>query len=240
MANTIIFGGSGGIGSALAKRLSRKNYKICLAGRNEEDLRTLASEIPDSFVAGGDMTQAAEVDAAFTAAKQNFGSIDVVVNCVGSIVLKPAHLMSDVEFMEVVKTNLLSAFLCIKNAVNYSIGPTKVVLVSSCAATAGLPNHEAISAAKAGVEALTRSAAATYASRGITVNCVAPGLVRTKLSQKLISNSKAEAYSTSLHALGRLGEPDDIAAAIEYLVGEDAGWVTGTILHVDGGLSAIK
>jgi NAD(P)-dependent dehydrogenase (short-subunit alcohol dehydrogenase family) len=119
-------------------------------------------------------------------------------------------------------------------------GGGSVVLVSSSAAHVGLANHEAIAAAKGGVEALVRAAAATYAPRGIRVNAVAPGLVRTPLSARITENPAGEKASVAMHALGRLGEPADVAAAIQWLLGPDSGWVTGQVQRVDGGLATVR
>ena len=115
-----------------------------------------------------------------------------------------------------------------------------VVLVSSAAARVGLVNHEAIAAAKAGVIGLTLSAAATYAPRGIRVNCVAPGLVRTPMTARLTANEASLKASTAMHALGRVGDPADVAGAIDWLLGPDSGWVTGQVLGIDGGLATVR
>ena len=115
-----------------------------------------------------------------------------------------------------------------------------MLFFSSAAGRIGLANHEAIAAAKAGVIGLTLSAAATYAARGLRVNCVAPGLVHTKMSEKITSNPSAEAFSKALHPLGRLGTPDDIGALAALLLSEDSSWITGQVFGVDGGLGTLK
>ena len=104
----------------------------------------------------------------------------------------------------------------------------------------GLANHEAVAAAKAGVIGLTRSAAATYAARGVRVNCVAPGLVRTALTDRITANPAAERASLAMHPLGRLGEPGDVARAIVFLLDPENDWITGQVLGVDGGLGSLK
>jgi NAD(P)-dependent dehydrogenase (short-subunit alcohol dehydrogenase family) len=107
-------------------------------------------------------------------------------------------------------------------------------------AQVGLNNHEAIAAAKAGIMGLTRSAAATYARRGVRVNAVAPGLVETPMSEHILSSDQGRKQSEAMHALGRLGQPDDIARAICWLVDPENDWVTGQVLGVDGGLGTLK
>ena len=115
-----------------------------------------------------------------------------------------------------------------------------VVLISSAAAMVGLSNHEAISAAKAGIIGLTLSAAATYASSNIRINAVAPGLVETSLTTSITQNEMSRKYSESMHALGRLGTPEDVARAVIFLLNPENTWITGQILGVDGGLSHIR
>jgi NAD(P)-dependent dehydrogenase (short-subunit alcohol dehydrogenase family) len=115
-----------------------------------------------------------------------------------------------------------------------------VVLFSSGAAEVGLPNHEAIAASKAAVEGLTRSAAATYAARGLRINAIAPGLVRTNLASKLTSSPQALQASTALHAAGRIGEPDEVARMAAFVLDPSNSWITGSVLRVDGGLSRVR
>jgi NAD(P)-dependent dehydrogenase (short-subunit alcohol dehydrogenase family) len=163
------------------------------------------------------------------------------VNCAGSLLLKPAHLTSAQELQDVLAANLVSAFATVRagaGAMRSSGG--SIVLVSSAAGAIGLPNHEAIAAAKAGVSGLMRSAAATYAPYGIRVNAVAPGLVDTPMSRAITANELARNASVAMHPLGRLGTPDDIAEAVCWLLGPQSAWVTGQVLGVDGGLATLK
>jgi 3-oxoacyl-[acyl-carrier protein] reductase len=113
------------------------------------------------------------------------------------------------------------------------------VLVSTAATRVGLANHEAIAAAKGGIEGLVRAAAATYASAGIRINAIAPGLVKTPMTQRLWEDPQIAQASVQMHALGRLGEPGDIARAIAFLVDPANSWITGQVLGVDGGLGSI-
>lgn len=238
--NFVILGANGGIGSALSRRLSREGHHVTLAGRNEKALRQLSSELDSPFEVV-DATSVEEVARLFDRVSEATGSIDGVVNCVGSILLKPAHLTSVDEWAATLATNLTSAFATLRGA--HSIMKERggsIVLLSTAAARTGLPNHEAIAAAKAGVIGLMQSAAATYAAKNIRVNAVAPGLVQTKLTERIWSNEKAAAASRGMHALGRLGSPADVASLIAWLLAEENGWITGQVFGVDGGLATLR
>jgi NAD(P)-dependent dehydrogenase (short-subunit alcohol dehydrogenase family) len=243
----VILGAGGGIGSELCRRLAARGARLLLGGRNPEKLSALAAET------GGepfplDATDAAQIDALFARAVELHGRVDGAANCVGSIVLKPAHLTPPEEFAQVVATNLGTAFNTVRSAARAMMNNPaadgmaggSIVLVSTVAARVGLANHEAIAAAKAGVQGLALSAAATYAKNAVRVNVVAPGLTRTPLSARLTSNEAALKASVAMHPLGRLGEPADVAAAIEFLLDPAHSWVTGQVLGVDGGLATVR
>jgi 3-oxoacyl-[acyl-carrier protein] reductase len=240
MAGVLIFGGSGGIGGSIARDLARRNIPVCLAARHEESLASVAREVGAAGYVVADATNLQQVEQAFASATTMLSGVSGVAHCVGSIVLKPAHLTSEAEFMSVVNLNLTSAFLVLRTAARTMTGGGSVVLFSSAAARIGLANHEAIAAAKAGIIGLTLSSAATYASRGLRINCIAPGLVATALSEKITTNPAAAAFSTALHPLGRLGQPNDIGAVAGLLLSDDAAWITGQVFGVDGGLATIK
>jgi NAD(P)-dependent dehydrogenase (short-subunit alcohol dehydrogenase family) len=205
-----------------------------------EKLEALSAEYALARYGVLDATNAASVDSFVAECATNCGPIRGLVNLAGSIILKPAHLTTDEELRACLDTNLVSAFNVVRAAGRRLANNASVVLMSSSAAQIGLANHEAIAAAKAGVEGLVRSAAATYAAKGIRFNAIAPGLVKTPLSEKITSSSAAEAFSRSLHPLGRLGEAADIASAIGFLLSDEASWITGQVLGVDGGLGRIK
>lgn len=236
----VVIGATGGIGSVLTRRLVRRGDRVLLAARDEPRLRELGEEIGQEWVAT-DATDPEQVERTIQRASDSFGRLDGVVNLAGSILLKPAHLTSLDEFRETLEVNLVTAFNVVRAAAKAlrREGGT-IVLASSAAAGIGLANHEAVAAAKGGVEGLVLAAAATYAGSGIRVNAVAPGLVDTPLSERIMKSETGRRASLALHPLGRLGEPVDVAAAIEWLLAGESDWVTGQVIGVDGGLGTLK
>ncbi|HQR43524.1 MAG TPA: SDR family oxidoreductase, partial [Gemmatales bacterium] len=186
--NFVILGASGGIGAALARRLKAQGANLLLAARGEQKLAELAEELSSPFQLT-DATDYRQVQALFETANQLLGPLEGVAHCVGSILIKPAHLTSPEEWASTISLNLTSAYHVVHHAAKAMLPKERgsIALVSSVAATVGLANHEAIAAAKAGIIGLTRSAAASYASRNIRVNCVAPGLVHTPLASRFTS-----------------------------------------------------
>ena len=238
----VIVGSAGGIGSAVAQRLITRGCRLVLAGRNAERLQTVA----DSLSAEAQVLDArdgAAVETLWQDIAARHGRIDGVVNCAGSILLKSAHLISDAEFADTIATNLTTAFNIVRASTRLMMRQTgggSIVLCSSVAARRGLVNHEAIAAAKAGVEGLALSAAASYARFGVRVNCVAPGLTRTELTRSLTQNETIAKLSAALHPLGRIGEPAEVASAIAWLLDAEQSWVTGQVLGIDGGLGSVQ
>ncbi|MCS7157261.1 MAG: SDR family oxidoreductase [Blastocatellia bacterium] len=235
-----VLGATGGIGSELCRRLAAKGARLTIGGRNETKLTRLAEELGAHAIVV-DATRSDQVERFFAEAIRINGSLSGVAHCVGSLLLKPAHLTSDIEWATTLDVNLTSAFFVVRAAARAMMQTGgSVVLVSSVVSRVGVAHHEAIAAAKAGLIGLTLSAAATYASRGIRFNCVAPGLVRTPLTDRLTSNESLLKASIAMHPLGRIGEPSDVAAAIEWLLDPAQSWITGMVIAVDGGLSAIR
>ncbi len=238
MANFVILGGSGGVGSALARMLVGRGDQVLLAGRNEAKLAQIGADLGAKMVLA-EAEDSVSIEAAIAEGAKLFGQLDGVANCFGSLLLKPGHVTSDAEFDSVLAGNLKSAFAAMRGAVKAMPGAGAAVFVSSAAALIGLVNHEAIAAAKAGVQGLALSAAATYAKRGLRFNCVAPGLVDTPLTARIVGSEPAAQASLKMHALGRFGEPEDIAAAIAFLLDPAQSWITGQVLGVDGGLGSV-
>lgn len=235
----IVFGATGAVGSSLVRRLAASGRAVVAGVRDLQKAEPLAQET-GCHVVRVDAEDVASIDACVTGAIDMFGAIDGIANCIGSVLLKPAHLTSDDEWNRTLTVNLTSSFAIVRaagKAMRQSGG--SIVLCSSAAAQIGLANHEAIAAAKAGIIGLTLSAAATYGGRGIRVNCVAPGLVKSEMTRKLWQSEEAAATSAQMHVLGRLGEPDDVAAAIEFLLSPSNNWITGQTIGVDGGLGAV-
>jgi NAD(P)-dependent dehydrogenase (short-subunit alcohol dehydrogenase family) len=236
----VVVAAGSGVGSRVAQMLAARGARLVLTSREPAALARLAADV-NGQVLTADAASFADVERSVAAAVAAPGRLAGVVNCAGSLLLKPAHLTSAQELQDVLAANLVSAFATVRagaGAMRSSGG--SIVLVSSAAGAIGLPNHEAIAAAKAGVSGLMRSAAATYAPYGIRVNAVAPGLVDTPMSRAITANELARNASVAMHPLGRLGTPDDIAEAVCWLLGPQSAWVTGQVLGVDGGLATLK
>lgn len=227
MAHYLIIAASSGIGQATTKILLAAGHTVFTTARDNTKIS------PDALLEATDFDA---VDNIFSQA----GELDGVVNCSGSLLLKSAHLTSKEQYQSVIDASLTTAFAIVRSAGKYMHKGGSVVLISSAAALTGFANHEAIAAAKAGIIGLTLSAAATYASSNLRFNAVAPGLTQTPLTSSLTGNEASRKYSEAMHALGRLGKPEDVARAIVFLLDPANGWITGQVLAVDGGLSSVR
>ncbi len=227
MAHFLIIAASSGIGQATTELLTTAGHSVFTTARDQSKI------VPDAILDATDFDAVEEVFA-------KAGAIDGVVNCSGSLLLKSASLTSREQYQAVIDASLTTAFATVRAAGKHMTQGGSVVLISSAAAMAGLANHEAIAAAKAGILGLTLSAAATYASVNLRINAVAPGLTETPLTAALTGKETARKFSEAMHALGRLGKPEDIARAIVFLLDPANSWITGQVLGVDGGLSRIR
>lgn len=236
----VVLGATGGIGRAVVDRLHMRGAHLMLGARDENRVAELAAGI-EAASYRIDAADPASIEACIAEAHKTYGRLDGIVNCLGTLLLKPAHLMTDAEWNETLQVNLTSCFSALRAGIKaMTPGGGSIVFISSAAARIGLANHEAIAAAKAGVVGLALSAAASYGHRGIRVNVVAPGLVATPLTERITSNPKALEASVRMHVLKRAGEPGEVASAIAWLLDPEQGWVTGQVLGVDGGLASVR
>jgi NAD(P)-dependent dehydrogenase (short-subunit alcohol dehydrogenase family) len=231
MAKYLIIAASSSIGQSLSKMLLQDNHQVITTARNSDKIS------PDFIL---DATDFSAVDEVFKKVIEKEGEIDGVVNLSGSLLLKGAHMTSFEEYKSVIDASLTTSFAVVRAAAKNMKKGGSVVLISSAAAMTGLANHEAIAAAKAGIIGLAKSAAATYASQNLRVNVVSPGLTNTNLTKNIVANEKALEVSKSMHALGRIGEAEEVAAAIKFFLHPNNSWITAQNLAVDGGLSNIK
>lgn len=233
-----VMGAAGGIGSVLCRLLAERGARLHLAGRSAGPLEALAKELDARWT----VVDATDHDAVgqWLASTQADGPLTGAANLAGSILLKSAHGTSAAEFETTLAQNLKSAFYLLKHAAPAMKGGGSIVLMSSAAAQVGMMNHEAIAAAKAGVEGMARAAAATYAPRNVRINAVAPGLVETPLAAKLLATEATRKASVAMHPLRRIGRPEDVARAVAWLLDPASDWVTGQVLPVDGGLSSVR
>jgi len=238
----LVVGGSGGIGAEVTRRLAATGARVTVTGRDAGRLAAIGAETAATTLTL-EARDSAAVDAAVQHVHASHGRLDGVVNCAGSILLKPAHLITDADFADTLALNLTTAFNVLRAAVRVLMRQStggSIVLCSSVAARRGLLNHEAIAAAKAGVEGLALAAAASYARYQVRVNCVAPGLTRTGMTRALTQDAAVAKASAALHPLGRIGEPAEVASAICWLLDDGQGWITGQVIGVDGGLGSVQ
>lgn len=237
MGSLVVFGATGGIGEASCRLLHARGARLHLVARGENRLRALAAELGAS-ASVADATVASEVEAAFAAAGDVIGAACFV----GSILLKPLRMVRDDEWAQTLTLNLTSAFHVLRAAARSMRGRQggSILLMSSAAAVAGLPHHEAIAAAKGGVDAMVRAAAASLAEEGIRVNAIAPGLVETPLSARLLEQPAARKASEERHPLGRVGHPEDVAQLACLLLTDAGSFITGQVISVDGGLAHLR
>jgi NAD(P)-dependent dehydrogenase (short-subunit alcohol dehydrogenase family) len=227
------------IGRVLCERLARRGASLLLCGRDPDKLNELSAGTGGK-ACPGDARDAAAVDHAVAQAVERYGRLDGAVNLIGSILLEPPHSTHPEDANERGAANLGSAFHLVRSAAKALRGEGgSIVLVSPTTATSGRVNHEAIAATEAGVEWLTRSAAASYAAQNVRVNCVAPGLVRTPLTNRFTDAPTSLAAWRALHPLGCSSDPEDVAAAIAWLLDPANSRLSGQVLSVDGGLALL-
>ena len=236
----LITGASGGIGGAVAAALHAAGASVALSGTREAPLRALAERLGErAHVVAANLSDPAAVDALPKQAAQAMGSVDILVNNAGITRDNLFMRMSDDEWDQVIAVNLTSSFRLARGVLRGMMKARwgRIVSITSVVGTTGNPGQANYAAAKAGLVGLSKSLASEVASRGITVNCVAPGFIQTAMTDTLTDEQKGRIL-TQIPA-GRMGSPDDIAAAVLYLASPAAGYVTGATLHVNGGMAMI-
>lgn len=239
-APVLILGGSGGVGSALARILSDQGTPVHLFGRDRDRLEAAAAEAGNARITAVDATDAEGLNEAVTAASQGDEGVAGLAYCVGSIVLKPLKRAAPEDYLDAFRLNALGGALAVQ-AAETALRKAKgsVVLFSTIAAGSGFTNHSVIAAAKGAVESLSRSLAADLAP-DVRVNCIAPSLMRTPMGEPLTRNEKVAESIAQLHPIPRLGEAQDAAKLAAFLLGPDSDWLTGQVLAMDGGRSTLR
>lgn len=240
MANKVlIYGGSGGIGSATARLLRERGYDLHLVGRNEESLGALADELESSYSVGDVV---ADPDVFTRASKEAGKELGGLVYAIGTINLRSLQRLSESDLLQDFQVNAMGAALAVQAALpalKRGDESSSVVLYSSVAAEQGFSLHASMGMAKGAVNGLTLSLAAELAPR-VRVNAIAPSLTQTPLAAGLLTNEAITAGIVKQHPMQRLGTPDDIAALTAFLLSPDSSWITGQILGVDGGRSTVS
>jgi NAD(P)-dependent dehydrogenase (short-subunit alcohol dehydrogenase family) len=238
----LIYGATGGIGEASARALTQAGTAVHLVGRRGDALAALAAELDATFTTV-DLEQAgAFKQAAEEAAAVGGGAIAGLVFAIGTINIKPVGRLARSDFERDFLVNAIWAVEAIQSALPFMFKHApgaSVVLFSTVAVAQGFTGHASIGMAKGAIEGLTRSLAAELAPK-VRVNCIAPSLTRTPLAGKLISNPQMADAIAAMHAMPRLGEPEDIAPVVALLAGPQSSWMTGQVIAVDGGRSTLR
>ena len=236
--NALVTGASGGIGTSIAKSLHQAGATVALSGTRVDPLQELAAELGErAHVVPCNLSDAEAVTALPKQAADAMGSVDVLINNAGITRDNLFMRMSDDEWASVLEVNLTSTMRLCKGVIRGMMKARwgRIVNISSVVGATGNPGQANYAASKAGMVGMSKSIACEVASRGITVNCVAPGFITTAMTEKLSDDQKA-GILTQVPA-GRMGEADEISAAVLYLSSPEAAYVTGSTLHVNGGMA---
>lgn len=237
----IVTGGGSGIGLAIAQRLIQADYQVVIFGRDENKLREVVKISPQGLCyLVCDIADSSQVPRAVQHVADQYGHIDLLVNNAGINRKKPLVDVSDTDFMEVIQTNLVGVFTMSREVGKQMIRQQKgcIINISSMAAIYGVPKIIAYSASKAAVEGMTRAMASEWSAAGIRVNCIAPGFIVTEMTDKALnSDPERKAKALGRTPMARMGQPMEIADAVVYLASDQASYITGVVLPVDGGNS---
>ena len=238
--NALVTGASGGIGSAIARRLHAAGAKVALSGTRQEPLESLANDLGErAYILPCNLNDMAAVEALPKQAIDALGSLDILVNNAGITRDNLFMRMSDEEWQSVINVNLTATMKLCKGALRGMMKSRwgRIINISSVVGATGNPGQGNYAASKAGMVGMSKSLAYEVASRGITVNVVAPGFIATAMTDKL-ADDRREAILAQIPA-GRMGAAEDIASAVGFLASDGAGYVTGSTLHVNGGMAMI-
>jgi len=240
----LVTGAAGGIGSAISHALARQGARLALSGTNPAKLRAFREELNDTYghdhvEVTCDLSSAEQVERLVPAALDTLGKIDILVNNAGITRDNLAMRMKDEEWDAVIRVNLEAAFRLMRSATKPMMKARfgRIISVTSVVGATGNPGQVNYAAAKAGLVGMSKSLAQELASRNVTVNCVAPGFIRTAMTD-VLPDAQKEALNAKI-PMGRMGEGEDIGAAVAYLASKEAGYVTGQTLHVNGGMAMI-
>jgi 3-oxoacyl-[acyl-carrier protein] reductase len=234
----LVTGASGGIGSAIAQALAAQGARIAVSGSNVEKLETFRSSLGGDHVAlAANLSDAAAVDALVPQAVEALGKLDILINNAGVTRDNLAMRMKDEEWTDVIRINLEAAFRLSRAALKPMMRAKhgRIISITSVVGATGNPGQANYAASKAGIVGMSKALAQEVASRNITVNCIAPGFIKSAMTDAL-PDAQKEALMGRIPA-GRLGEGNDVAAAAVYLASREAGYVTGQTLHVNGGMA---
>jgi len=238
--SALVTGASGGIGCGIAKSLYKRGAAVSLTGRNEEALQKLAFELGErAHVLVADLTDKSATEELINVAKDKMGTLDILVNNAGLTRDGLAMRMKDEDWNKVLDVNLTAGFRLAQSAIKLMLKARygRIINVTSIVAQTGNPGQVNYVASKAGMTGLTKALAAEVASRNITVNCVAPGFIKTAMTDALSDSQKKNIQDRI--PIGRFGEPEDIAACVLFLASSEASYLTGQTLHVNGGMAMI-
>ncbi len=235
----LVTGASGGIGAAIARALVAQGARAALSGTRTEPLDALAAELPGSVVLPCDLSDVAAVDALVPQAVEALGRLDILVNNAGVTRDNLAIRMKDAEWDIVLRVNLEAAFRLARAACKPMMKARfgRIISITSIVGVTGNPGQVNYAASKAGLIGMSKALAQEVASRGITVNCVAPGFIGSVMTDALPETQRAT-LTTRIPA-GKLGEAADVAAGVIYLASREAAYVTGQTLHINGGMAMI-
>jgi dihydroanticapsin dehydrogenase len=237
----IVTGGSRGIGFAIAKTLSENGATVIITSKDSEKIKKAESKISNAFGIACDIKKKNEVQNVVNQTIEKFGKLDILVNNAGIFPkIKQLHEIDEDEWNEVLDVNLTGQFRFTKETIPYLQKTSGCII--NISSDAGLKafegfNVDAYSASKAALIVLTKCWALEYAKDKIRINCICPGVVDTDMTKQFLKNQKEIEFMNNEHPLGRIGQPEEIGKAVLYFASDDASWVTGAILTVDGGES---